>query len=83
MRPRDTSPEAHDVQIEFYRRLSPAKRLELGIVMCDEARRISRDAIRARHPEYTHEEVRYALFRLTLGDELFRKAWPDAPLLAP
>jgi hypothetical protein len=83
MRPADTSLEAHAVQLEFYRRIGPARRLELALQMSDEMRHVTADGIRSRHPEYTDEQVRYALFRLTLGDALFCAAWPDAPLLAP
>jgi hypothetical protein len=39
--------------------------------------------IRARHPRYTPEEVRRALARLLLGDELTRRVWPHADLLDP
>ena len=79
----DTSPEAHAVQIEVYRRLGPEGRVELAIEMSDEARRTAASGIRDRHPEYSEGQIRWALFRLILGDVLFRGAWPDAPLLAP
>ena len=36
-----------------------------------------------RHPECDGEELRLALIRLWLGDELFRAADPDAPELPP
>jgi len=32
---------------------------------------------------YDDVSARWALFRLLVGDELFQKAWPHAPLLAP
>ena len=83
MRPADTSPEAHAAQIEFYRRIGDEKRLELGLRMSSEIRQVAADGIRMRHPGYTEEEVRLALFRLTLGDALFRAAWPNLPLLEP
>lgn len=51
--------------------------------MCDEAREIAQAGIRARHPGYSAAEVRWALFRLLLGDDLFRAAYPGRPLLAP
>jgi hypothetical protein len=47
------------------------------------ARQIARAGIRSRHPEYSEDELRFALFRLLLGDALFERTWPDAPLLAP
>ena len=83
MRSADTHEEAHAMQIAFYRRIGGERRLALGIRMSDEVREVTADGIRARHPDYTEDEVRLALYRLTLGDELFRAAWPAAKLLAP
>jgi hypothetical protein len=39
--------------------------------------------IRARHPDYDDATARWALFRLLIGDGLFVRAWPHAPLVAP
>jgi hypothetical protein len=83
MRPADTDPEAHEVQLEIYRRMGPSRRLEAGIRMSEEVRALTADGIRSRHPEYSEAEVRFALARMMLGDELFSRAWPDAPLLDP
>ena len=57
--------------------------VEIAIRMSEDARRITMDGIRSRHPEYTDDEVRHAMLRLTLGDELYAAAWPSRPLLAP
>lgn len=42
-----------------------------------------RAGIRMRHPDYEDQQVEMALARLLWGDELFRKAKPDWPLLEP
>jgi hypothetical protein len=81
--PRDTTPDAAAVQVAVYRRMSPERKIELGIRMSEEARAITLGAIRRRHPEYDDQQARYALFRLLWGDELFKRAWPLAPLLQP
>jgi hypothetical protein len=81
--PRDTSTEAHAVQMAWLRRLSPAARVELAVRMSEETRDLARAGIAARHPEYSDEDVTLALLRLLLGDDLFRRAWPHSPLLAP
>jgi len=47
------------------------------------ARSITLENIRARHPEYGEHQARMALYRLLVGDELFHRAWPAEPLLAP
>jgi hypothetical protein len=51
--------------------------------MSEEARQIAASGIRTRHPEYHEREVHFAVIRLVLGDELFRRAFPQAPLVAP
>jgi hypothetical protein len=81
--PLDTSQQAHEVQSEIYRRMTPAERVRLMIEMCEEARAVSAAGIAARHPEYDSAQLRYALLRLILGDALFRKAFPVAPCLTP
>jgi hypothetical protein len=48
-----------------------------------DARAIALAAIRRRHPAYDDASARWALFRLLVGDALFQKAWPHAPLVAP
>jgi hypothetical protein len=83
MRPADTSPESHAVQLEIYRRLGPARRAELAAQLSAETRELTRAGVRARHPEYSDAQVELAARRLWLGDELFRRAWPASPLVAP
>ena len=83
MRARDTTPEAHEVQIAIYRKLGPSGRFLLGVKMAEEIRQLTAAGIRSRHPEYTDQEVWFALLRLSLGPELFREAWPDALELDP
>ena len=51
--------------------------------MSEDVRAIARAGIISHHPEYTATEVNFALLRLLYGDELFRNAWPRAPLLSP
>jgi hypothetical protein len=84
VRSRDTSPEAHEIQMQIYRSMTPGRRIELGFEMSEEAFEVMAAGIRMRHPNYTEDQVRWALIRLrTEDDDLFRRAWPDAPLLAP
>jgi hypothetical protein len=55
----------------------------LAATLSADTRRLTRAGIRARHPDYTDDEVELAIRRLLLGDDLFRRAWPTRPLLAP
>ncbi len=79
LRSPDTDPRAHRAQLEIYRRMSGAERFAVASALSDAAQRIMLDGIRARHPEYTEREAILARARVNLGDELFRRAWPDEP----
>jgi hypothetical protein len=83
VRPKDTSLESHEAQLQAYRRLGPAGRARLAAELSAKTRELTRAGIRARHPEYTDEQVENALRRILLGDELFHRAWPALPLLSP
>jgi hypothetical protein len=83
VRSRDTSPEIYELQLQIYRSMSPARRVEIGMEMSEEAFDIAAAGISTHHPDYDKTQVSWALRRLRLGDRLFRAVWPDAPLLAP
>jgi hypothetical protein len=77
----DTTEVARRVQIEVWRRIGPGGRAQLAADLSESVREIAMDGIRGRHPEYSEDQVRHAMFRMTLGDELYRMAWPDRELL--
>ena len=83
MHPRDTTPESHEAQLQAYRRLGATGCARLAGRLSADTRELTRAGIRARHADYTEEEVEFALRRILLGDDLFRRAWPARPLLAP
>jgi hypothetical protein len=74
--PADTTEEAARVQREVLRRMPPMKRLQLACQMSDELREIVAAGVRHRHPDYDDNQVRLAVIRLYLGDDLFRKVYP-------
>jgi hypothetical protein len=74
--PADTSLDAVRVQHAVYRRMTPERRLELTFQMIESIRALSAAGVRARHPQYTDRQVELAVIRLTLGEELFRQAFP-------
>jgi hypothetical protein len=80
---RDTLPGAAAVQAAIYRRMTASERSAMVVQMSMSARAITLAAIRTRHPEYDEDQARWALFRLLVGDDLFRRAWPGVALLAP
>jgi hypothetical protein len=73
--PGDTTPEAARVQREIFLRMSPSRRLQLACEMSDSIRQFVAAGVRSRHPDYDDEQVRLAVIRLTLGDELFHRAY--------
>ena len=60
----DTSPEAAEVQLNVFRRMSGEQRLNLALEMSDFARGLSLSRIRSEHPEWSEWEIRRELLRL-------------------
>ena len=83
MSARDTTPDAGAVRTAIYRSMSTDQRCELAAEMSAMTRAIALENIRSRHPVYDERQARMALYRLLVGDELFRRAWPGEDLLAP
>lgn len=81
--PLDTTPEAHAAQNEAYRRMSGQERTAVVFRLNQFARETAAAGIRSRHPGYSEEQVRFALFRLLLGDQVTRQVWPDRDLVDP
>ena len=79
----DTSPEAAEILRQRILRMTPSQRVEEGIRLCKLARQVMRAGIRMRHPDYDEDTVEMALARLLWGDELYRKARPEWPLVEP
>jgi hypothetical protein len=79
----DTAPDAEAKQFEVLRRMTPPRRTAMAEQMSLDMRATALAGIRKRHPEYDDATARWALFRLLVGDELFKKVWPHAPFVAP
>jgi hypothetical protein len=79
----DTSPEADAAQIEAYRRMGGAGRVDVMFRLTRMARGAAEAGIRSRHADYDDERVKLALARLIYGEDLVRRAWPDRPLAEP
>lgn len=70
------------MQMAAFGRMSPGRRVEMAMQLSEDVSRIAADGIRRRHPDYDDDQVGLALHRLRLGDEIFKRAWPNAPLLS-
>lgn len=82
-RPMDTSNEADRVQFECYRRMTPEERLRIGLQLSETVRKSLLEGVRKRHPEYTQEQLRLAVIKLILPEDLFAAAYPDSRHIVP
>ncbi|MDZ7359406.1 MAG: hypothetical protein ONB46_01590 [candidate division KSB1 bacterium] len=62
-RPLDTSPEIERLQMEIFRKMAPARRLQLAIELTQTSRKLLAGGVRRRHPEYNDEQIRLAVMR--------------------
>jgi len=74
--PEDTDPGAWKAHLAALRRMGLEGRARMTFELCANIREIARAGIRRRHPDYTAEQVRQALFRLVFGEQLFREVFP-------
>jgi hypothetical protein len=81
--PLDTTPDADALQLQIYQRLGGAGRVAAAFRLTALVRETTQAGIRQRHPDYSTEQVLWAWQRLSLGDTLFREAFPDRPLIEP
>lgn len=82
-RPLDTSAEAERVQIEIFRKMTPEQRLQLAAQLTRIHRKRLTISVRRRHPEYDEDQVRLAVIRSTIPEELFFAAYPHAKDIVP
>src|SRR5437016_266097 len=77
MRPISVSPETWEVFIETQRRMSPQEKLSMAFEGSALLRRLIEGALHDRHPSADSHEILLRYARLTLGDDLFRRAYGD------
>ena len=75
--PADTTIDALRKQFEILERLGIEGRAEMTFELSDNLRQITESGVRSRHPEYNDREVQREVLRITLGDELYRKAFGE------
>ena len=75
--PKDTTIEAARVQFSILRKMGMEGRARMAMELSDGLRSIIESGVRQRHPDYDENMVRLAAIRITIGEELFRQAYPD------
>ena len=73
----DTTLEAARIQFSILRKVGTAGRANMAIELSDGLRSTIESGIRQRHPEYNDKMVRLAALRLTIGEQLFHRFFPD------
>jgi hypothetical protein len=72
----DTTLDAEAMHRQVLRRLGVSGRARMVFELSDGVRAASEAGVRLRHPEYDARQVRLAAIRLSIGDRLFRLAFP-------
>ena len=73
----DISTNIPDFESQVYRFMKTEERLHCGCLLSKIHRLVEREIVRMKHPEYTDDEVKIAVIRMNLGDDLFLKAYPQ------
>jgi hypothetical protein len=73
----DTSPDIERMQIERWRRMSPAEKAAIVSGLTRSVHELALAGIRQRYPDASPREQFLRLALLTLGPELARSAYPE------
>jgi len=79
MCPSDTSPEAWRVVLDGIRRMTPEERIRRAFELSEMVRSLTEAGLRQRFPQAGDHEIFLRMARLTLGEELFRRAYGEQP----
>jgi hypothetical protein len=77
----DTAPEVRRRQLEVYRGMSPARRVELALALSEEIRRVALGGIKQRDPSLGDEQVRAEWLRMLHGRDIAEALLAHAPTL--
>jgi hypothetical protein len=77
MCPSDTSPEAWRIMLEGIRRMTPEERIGQMSELSRMVLSLAESGMRQRYPHADEREIFLRMARLTLGPELFRRAYGD------
>jgi hypothetical protein len=78
----DTSPAAHQVQLDAYRAMGARRRAELAVEMSEDLRLVTIEGLRERHPGIDDRELHLLLVELWHGHEIaasVRRSLADRP----
>jgi len=73
----DTSPDIERLQIDGWRRMTPARKAALVSGLTEAALDVALAGVRSRFPNASPREQRLRLAVVTLGPDLARRAFPE------
>lgn len=73
----DTHPKMETLQIEFWRKATPTRKMHMLAQLNASARTVALAGLRSRYPQATERELRRRLAGLLLGEDLARKAYGE------
>lgn len=71
----DTDPAAEAIQLQIYRRMSPAQKVERIAEAWERSQQLALAGLRIRYPAARPEELRRRLYELLLGEELAARVY--------
>lgn len=80
--PHDTDLDSTKRLFDVLRKMDISARAEMTFQLSDNLRLTVESGIRQRHPDYSAEQIKLAVFRLTLDKDLFDKAFPGCEVSA-
>ena len=75
--PFDTARDAAVKQLDILRKMDIEGRAAMTFELSDNLRSILAAGIVQRHPDYSDDEIKMAVMRLTIDKKLFDQAFPD------
>ena len=78
----DTLQDSAVKQFDVLRRMDINARAAMTFELSDNLRSIVESGIRQRHPDYSDEDIKLSVLRLTIDKKLFDQAFPDCKVSA-
>jgi hypothetical protein len=77
MRPADTSPEIWRIYVDICRQMTPSEKLAKTFELSEICRNELKAGLRERHPKADEREIFLRCARISLGLELFERAYGE------
>ena len=79
----DTSIEINRIWITILSRMMPEQRFTAALSLTQTCKLLLAEGVKRRHAEYTENQIRLAVIKLLLGEELFSAVYPEEKDIKP